>query len=124
MGFHVIRDEVLILNEKAELRVLVRNLDGLGDDPIAPRQTFFASAAPKKIQMGERDDINLRGCLCFSSRLRVEEGSGGKAECGHRKEKMPAPAPGRPQAREPGGASNRICGLGQTRQHTACNASG
>jgi len=48
---HIIGDEDIVFEQEAELGRAVGQLDGLGNDLVAARETFLAGAAPIEVQM-------------------------------------------------------------------------
>jgi hypothetical protein len=71
MTVHVIGDEIIVLDQKAEIGVLFRKLNRFGDNPVPARQALFARSGLKEIQVREWRQIHLPR-LGFHGRLRCQ----------------------------------------------------
>jgi len=59
MAFHVIGEEIIVLDQKAEVRISLRHLHGLGDDAIPSRQALLAGTAPEKIEVRDGNNVHV-----------------------------------------------------------------
>ena len=62
MAVHKIGDEIVIFQEKAKVRVPLRQPNRLCDDAVAAAQAFLLRAGPIKVEMGKWNDVNFMSC--------------------------------------------------------------
>ena len=56
---HKIGDEIIVFQEKAKVRVTLRQCDCLRDDAVAAAEAFFLRACPIEVEVGKGYDVNF-----------------------------------------------------------------